>query len=150
LASRVGVLPASGGYVGVFAGTYAAAGRVPGRRGDVVAAVADGVMLAAVLNHYASWPRDPQRSVPWLIECEGPQGPLLVPYNVMLMLSAVLSMAGLAEARGASWWGFGAASAVPAPALGDSQGVRTEGGAGRAQAALVEPAPRRLRERRRH
>ena len=107
LASRVGPPVACGGYAGALAAAYGGAGRLHGSRGVTVFAALNGVFLAAVLNHYARWPRDPERRIPWLVECEGLRGRVIGPYNVMLQAVLVSSLAGLVENREGWRWGLG-------------------------------------------
>lgn len=86
------------------------------RLGVRTASVVLGAPLAAVLGHYSSWPRVWHAGVPWLTECEGLDGPVIVPYNVLLQISGAAAVAGLVENR--SQWGWGLAAALLlAPAL---------------------------------
>jgi hypothetical protein len=72
-------------------------------------AALNGVFLAAVVNHYTRWPRDAERRVPWLVECEGLRGRVIGPYNVMLQAAFLCSLAGLVENREGWHWGLGLA-----------------------------------------
>jgi hypothetical protein len=107
LASRVGPLVAGGGYAGTLAVAYREAGQLRGSRGEAVFAALNGVFLAAVVNHYTLWPRDAERRIPWLVECEGLHGRVIGPYNVMLQGAVLCSLAGLLENRDGWSWGIG-------------------------------------------
>jgi hypothetical protein len=113
LASRVGVAPAAGLF---GAGTVVAvreAARRPSADDGAFCAL-NGLYLAAVLGHFASWPRTRRAGLPWLVECEGLRGPALQPYNVILHLSWLAAVAGLAEnRRGRRWGAIVPALAVP-------------------------------------
>ena len=115
-APRVGMWPAVAGYALGTASTYRAAGRVASPRGDRRFAVANGLFAAAVISHYASWPRTTWNGLPWLVECEGIEGMLIVPYNMVLAVSAVSAVGGLVENRSAWPWGV-AATLVAVPVL---------------------------------
>jgi hypothetical protein len=112
LASRVGPFVAGGGYAGALAAAYRGAGHIDGYRGEALFAALNGVFLAAVVNHYTLWPRDPERRIPWLAECEGLRGRVIGPYNVMLQGAALSSLAGLMENRKGWRWGLGFAMAT--------------------------------------
>lgn len=115
-APPIGVRPAIAGYALGTAGAYRAAGRLPGPRGDRRFAVANGLFASAVISHYASWPRTTRHGLPWLVECEGIQGVLIAPYNIVLQMSAVAAVGGLAENRSA-WPCAVAAGLIAVPAL---------------------------------
>lgn len=96
-AARVAVLYAGSAYV---------AFREAGRRAstaDAAFAVLNGALLSAVLGHVASWPRTRRAGLPWLRECEGLEGRLIVPYNMILYASFVAAVGGLAENRRPLW-----------------------------------------------
>jgi hypothetical protein len=86
------------------------AGRLRTPRGDRAYAVTNGFFVAAVVAHYSSWPRVWRAGLPWLIKCEGLNGPVIGPYNVLLQVSAVAAVAGLHENR--SQWRWGVVTAV--------------------------------------
>lgn len=50
--------------------------------------------LAAVAAHWLGWPRR-RRSLPWLTRCEGLDGRVMIPYNAVLVVTAVGAAAGL-------------------------------------------------------
>ena len=93
-AARIGVRAAVAGYALGTAGAYRAAGLVPGPHGDRRFAVANGLFASAVISHYASWPRTTRHGLPWLVECEGIEGVLVAPYNMVLQVSAVAAVGG--------------------------------------------------------
>lgn len=104
LASRIGVAPAAG----LFAGGAFAAVREARRRpppADPVFCALDGLYLAAVGGHFGSLPRRRRADLPWLTRCEGLRGPVLQPYNVILHLSWMSAIGGLAENRSGRRWG---------------------------------------------
>lgn len=115
-APRIGVRPAVAGYALATAGAYRTAGRLPGPRGDRRFAAANGLFAAAVISHYASWPRATWHGLPWLVECEGIEGVLIVPYNMVLQVSAVAVVGGLVENLSAWPWAL-AVGLVAVPAL---------------------------------
>jgi hypothetical protein len=112
LASRVGVRPAAAAYGLSAATAYVPAGRLRTPRGDRAFAVANGLFMAAVIGHYSSWPRMWRAGLPWLTECEGLEGPLIGPYNVLLQVSAVAAVGGLHENRSQWLWGVVTAAVV--------------------------------------
>lgn len=116
LAPHVGVRAAATAYALPAATAYAAAGRLRAPRGDRTFAVANGFFLAAVIGHYSSWPRAWRAGLPWLTECEGLEGPVIGPYNVLLQVSAVAAVAGLHENRSQWRWGV-VTAAVVAPVM---------------------------------
>jgi hypothetical protein len=99
LASRVGVRTAGCAYATASAVAYRAASRSAPPRGDRAFAVANGLFLSAVVTHYTAWPRTRRWGAPWLVECEGLEGSVIGPYNVLLQLSAVAALGGLVENR---------------------------------------------------
>ena len=114
-APRIGVRPAVAGYALGTASAYRAAGRLAGPRGDRRFAAANGLLASAVISHYASWPRTTWHGLPWLLECEGIEGVLIAPYNIVLQVSAVAAVGGLVENIKAWPWALGAGLiAVPA------------------------------------
>ena len=115
-APRLGLRPALAGYALGTAGAYRAAGRLPGPRGDRRFAVANGLFASAVISHYASWPRTAWHGLPWLVECEGIEGALIAPYNMVLQVSAVAAVGGLGENLSAWRWAV-AAGLIAVPAL---------------------------------
>jgi len=116
LASRVGVTAATAGFAVPSVVAYRAAGRVPSPRGDRRFAVANGLFASAVIAHFTSWPRTTRAGLPWLTECEGLEGRLMGPYNVVLYVSAVAAVGGAVENRGAWRW-FVATPLVVVPVL---------------------------------
>lgn len=115
-APRIGVRPAVAGYALGTAGAYLAAGDLAGPRGDRRFAVANGLFASAVISHYASWPRTTWHGLPLLVECEGIEGVLIAPYNMVLQVSAVAAVGGLVENRSAWPWAV-AAALIAVPAL---------------------------------
>ena len=69
-----------------------------------------------MISHYASWPRATWHGLPWLVECEGIEGVLIVPYNMVLQVSAVAVVGGLVENLSAWPWAL-AVGLVAVPAL---------------------------------
>jgi hypothetical protein len=57
----------------------------------------NGMFLTAVLAHFIYWPKRWVSGIPYLTECEGLHGRVLLPYNAILYLSAVSAVAGFAE-----------------------------------------------------
>lgn len=104
LAPRVGVRTATTSYAALSAVAFGSAGRLPGPRSDRVFASVNGFFLAAVLAHFTSWPRTTRLRLPWLVECEGLQGRVIAPYNVLLHLSGVAAVGGAVENRRAWPW----------------------------------------------
>jgi hypothetical protein len=104
LASRVGVAASAGGYAGLSVAGFWAAGRVPTPGGDRLSAMANGLFASAVITHFTSWPRTTRAGLPWLIECEGLEGRLMGPYNMLLYVSAVAAAGGAVENRRAWRW----------------------------------------------
>ena len=115
-APRIGMRAAVAGYGLGAACAYRAAGRLPGPRGDRRFAVANGLFAPTVVSHYASWPRTTWHRLPWLQECEGIEGALIAPYNMVLQVSAVAAVGGLAENLSAWPWAL-AAGLIAVPAL---------------------------------
>ena len=116
LAPHLGVRAAAAFLLTPVAAAYVPASRLPSPRGDRPFAVANGFFLAAVLGHYSSWPRVWRNGVPWLTECEGLEGPVIAPYNVLLQASGVAAIAGLVENRSQWRWGV-ATTLLVAPML---------------------------------
>ena len=116
LAPHVGIRAATTAYALLPATAYVPAGRLRTPRGDRAYAVANGFFLAAVVGHYSSWPRVWRAGLPWLTECEGLEGPVIGPYNVLLQVSAVAAVAGLHENRSQWRWGV-VTAAVVAPVM---------------------------------
>src|SRR3954469_18925715 len=104
LASRVGITVATTGYAASSVAGYRAAGRLSSLRGDRLFAVANGLFLSAVVAHVTSSPRTTRAGLPWLVDCEGLDGALIGPYNVLLYVSAVSAVGGLVENRRAWRW----------------------------------------------
>ena len=109
-APHLGVRAGAAVSITPIAACYVPAGRLPSPRGDRTFAVVNGFFLAAVVAHYASWPRAWHVGVPWLTECEGLEGTVAGPYNVLLQGSGLAAVAGLVENR--SQWRWGAATTL--------------------------------------
>jgi hypothetical protein len=116
LASRVGVTAASAGYMLSSVVTYRAAGRLPAPVGDRWFAVANGLFASAVISHFTSWPTTTRGGLPWLSECEGLEGKVVGPYNVLLYVSALAAVGGAIENRSASRW-FVLSTLIAVPVL---------------------------------
>jgi hypothetical protein len=101
-ASRIGVWPATALYAVGSVVAIREAGRQPPER-DRGFSVLCGFYLSAVLAHLAGWPRTSRAGLPWLTECEGIDGRPIAAYNVILYVSAVGAVGGLAENRGVAW-----------------------------------------------
>lgn len=116
LAPHLGVRAATAVVITPVAVSYVPAGRLPSPRADRSFAVVNGFFLAAVLAHFSSWPRVWRLGVPWLTECEGLQGPVMGPYNLLLQGSGLAAMVGLVENRSQWRWGV-ATTFLAAPLL---------------------------------
>jgi len=97
-ASRIGPRGAAALWGAAAVVAYREAGRRP-PSADPAFATLNGVYLSAVTAHFAGWPRTTRLGLPWLTECEGLSGRAVVPYNLILHVSAVAGLAGLAENR---------------------------------------------------
>ena len=95
---------------------YRSAGRLCSPRGDRRFAVANGLFASAVVTHFTSWPVTARAGLPWLRECEGLEGRLIGPYNLMLYVSAVASVGGAVENR-REWRGFVVSFLIAGPLL---------------------------------
>jgi hypothetical protein len=94
-ASVVGPAPAAAMWAGATGLGVREAGRQPPSH-DPRFAVANGLFLSAVIGHFTAWPWQPNRfRVPWLGRCEGLEGPVIVPYNLILHASALSALGGL-------------------------------------------------------
>jgi hypothetical protein len=114
LASRVGPAPSAALFGGGSLLLIRGAGRQPRSR-DPAFAVANAMFLSAVLAHLTGWPRTRVAGLPWLIECEGLSGRLMVPYNLVLYTSGVAAIGGLVETgRDRPWRTAAIGAAVPA------------------------------------
>jgi hypothetical protein len=102
-ASVLGPVPAAGLWAAGTTGIWRAAGS-RGTGGDAFFGVWNGIGLAAVVAHFAGWPRERTRTgLPWLRDCEGLGSELMPVYNTILYVSAVATLAALAgENRTAS------------------------------------------------
>jgi hypothetical protein len=121
-ASVAGPMPAAAGWAVGTGLTFRAAGRGKSRRHDLAFGVVNGMFLSAVLAHFMFWPKQWTFGLPWLSECEGLRGKLMVPYNAILYLCGLAAVAGLLENGRAGLYG----TAVPVtlvPALIRVQGV---------------------------
>lgn len=116
LASRVGVTAAATGFAVPSVAAYRAAGNLRSPDGDRRLAVTNGVFASAVISHFTSWPRTRKAGLPWLTECEGLEGRLMGPYNLLLYLSAVAAVGGAVENRRAWRW-FVATPLIVVPLL---------------------------------
>jgi hypothetical protein len=95
-ASLAGPVPAATGWaVGTIA-AWRAANQLNERYNTAVC-VMNGMFLTAALAHFIYWPKGWVGGIPYLTECEGLHGRILLPYNNILYLSAVSAVAGLAE-----------------------------------------------------
>ena len=101
-ASRLGIAPAAVLYGTATAASYREAGRRPGSADPTFNAL-NGLYLALVAGHAVSWPRR-WSAAPWLTECEGLRGPVLTPYNLILQLSWIAAIGGIAENRRGRRW----------------------------------------------
>jgi hypothetical protein len=97
-ASVVGAMPAAAGWATGTAAVYRSAGRRP-RTDDGVFALVNGMYMAAVIAHFAAWPKRWRAGVPALSECEGLRGPVMTPYNAILYLSGIAAVGGVYENR---------------------------------------------------
>jgi hypothetical protein len=94
-ASVLGPAPAAAVWASTTAVGVRQAGRLPPSR-DPVFAVANGLFLSAVIGHFTAWPWQPNRlRAPWLRRCEGLDGPVIAPYNVILYASGLTALGGL-------------------------------------------------------
>lgn len=109
-ASRVGPGSAAMVWGSATVMTFREAGRQPASRDALFAAV-NATFLTAVVAHFAGWPHRWRAGLPWLTECEGLAGPVILPYNLVLHVSGVAAVGGLLENR------QGRAVAVLLPAL---------------------------------
>lgn len=108
-ASRLGIGPMAAFFGTGTAVAYREAGRRPPSADPSFNAL-NGLYLALVAGHALTWPRR-WAAVPWFTECEGLRGPVLTPYNVILQLSWIAAIGGIAENRRGRRW------AVVVPAL---------------------------------
>jgi hypothetical protein len=101
LASVIGPARASALW---SAGTTVVLRRARRRPGpdDRVLATVNGFAVAAVVAHFAAWPKAPALfGLPWLAECEGLGPDLMPPYNVILYVTGGAAVGGLLhESRG--------------------------------------------------
>jgi hypothetical protein len=95
-ASRVGPRAAAALWATGTALAFREAGSRP-RTHDASFSVLNATYLSAVVAHFAGWPRTRLLGMPWLVECEGLAGPVIVPYNVILYVSGVAAVGGLVE-----------------------------------------------------
>ena len=102
LASRAGAAPTAALWGASSVVAFREAGRQPPSR-DAAFAVLNGMFLSAVVAHLTGWPRRRVAGLPWLTECEGLTGRVLAPYNVLLYVSGVAAVGGLAENRRGVW-----------------------------------------------
>jgi hypothetical protein len=112
-ASRTGPVVAAAGWGTATALAYSAAGRRK-ESSDSFFGLLNGMYLTAVLAHFIYWPKRWFLGVPYLTECEGMRGRVVAPYNLILYISGLAAVAGMAEhgragARGA----LGAVVGVP-------------------------------------
>lgn len=100
--SLIGPAPAAMAWAGSTRVVWRIAHSKAGRR-DQALQIYNGLALTAVVAHYAAWPR--KRTwigVPWLTECEGLRGDLMVAYNLILLgTGAAASIALVRENRSA-------------------------------------------------
>ena len=94
-ASIVGPAPAATAWAAGTGAGWRIAGRTGGAA-DRPLQVYNGLALTAVVAHYAAWPRRRARlGLPWLAECEGMRGAVMLPYNVILLASGVAASVAL-------------------------------------------------------
>ena len=94
---------AAAGWLAGTTASYTVASRAP-RTYDPAMGMMNGLFLSAVVAHFIYWPTRRTVGVPWLTECEGLRGPVMVPYNAILYTSGVAAIAGLVEnGRGRRW-----------------------------------------------
>ena len=98
LASRLGFGPTGALWGITSAAAWRAAGRAPRSR-DPAFALVDGLCLAAVLAHLASWPHERGLRAPCLRQCEGLDGRAMPAYNLLLYAGGATAAAGLRENR---------------------------------------------------
>jgi hypothetical protein len=96
LSSVAGPAPAAAAWATGIVCAYAAAGR-RNQNSDKVFGVLNGLFLSAVAAHFLYWPNRWIAGLPYLVECEGLRGRVVVPYNGILYVSAVAATAGLIE-----------------------------------------------------
>src|SRR3954462_12987842 len=81
--------------------------------------------LTAVVAHYTGWPhRQPRRHrlrLPWLTECEGLRGTVMVPYNLVLLFSGAAAVVALLRENRSALAVLGWAPLVLIPAFGRFQ-----------------------------
>lgn len=87
---------AAAGWLAGTTASYTVASRAP-RTYDPAMGMMNGLFLSAVVAHFIYWPTRRTVGVPWLTECEGLRGPVMVPYNAILYTSGVAAIAGLVE-----------------------------------------------------
>jgi hypothetical protein len=116
LAPRVGATAATFGYAVSSAVAHREAGRLQSPRGDQAFAMANGLFLSAAITHFTCWPLETRAGLPWLLECEGMDGRLMGPYNLLLHVSAVAAVGGLVENRRAWRW-FALTPLIAVPVL---------------------------------
>jgi len=94
-ASIVGPLPAATLWASSAAVGIQRAARLPPSQ-DRIFAVTNGLFLSAVVGHFTAWPWQPNRwRAPWLSQCEGLEGPVIVPYKIILYASGLTALGGL-------------------------------------------------------
>lgn len=85
----------------------------------------DGLALTAVVAHYSGWPhRQPRRHrlrLPWLTECEGLRGTVMVPYNLVLLFSGAAAVVALLRENRSALAVLGWAPLVLIPVFGRFQ-----------------------------
>jgi hypothetical protein len=129
LAAGVGMPGASVVGPGPAATTWAAGTAVGWRIAGRTAAAADrplqvwnGLALTAVVAHYASWPR--RRTwlgLPWLTECEGLRGDVMLAYNAILLGSGVAAATALVRENRSAPAVLGWAPLLLVPIFGRTQ-----------------------------
>lgn len=100
--SRLGVAPTAVLFGTSTAVAYREAGRRP-TSADPAFNALNGLYLALVAGHAVTWPRR-WAAIPWFRECEGLRGPVLTPYNVIIQLSWIAAVGGIAENRRGRLW----------------------------------------------
>ena len=119
--SLVGPAPAAMAWAGGTRVVWRIAHRTGGRR-DRALQIYNGLALTAVVAHYAAWPRKGTRmGVPWLTECEGLRGDLMVVYNLILLGTGAAALIALVRENRSAHAVLGLAPLLLIPAFGHFQ-----------------------------
>jgi hypothetical protein len=116
-ASVLGPIPAATGWaIGIRAVWRAALTRPA--TADLALGLWNGLGLAAVLAHFAGWPRRWTRTgLPWLRECEGLSAGLMPAYNIILYVSGTAAVVAVVRENRSASRGFPVLALALAPAL---------------------------------